>query len=147
MNKYQVQSKFLNGGWMDDHMPFDTEEEALEYIKTQPKANYQYRVFKETYPDEEGYYIVMNEWKYPTNSGRTYIGDYDTEEEAMYHAQEECEGEYDNFLNITNGEYYEKGSGPIYNAYVECEGYAMHSSKDKDNDYYFRSIIIKREIE
>ena len=36
---YQVQSKFkCDFEWLDDHMPFDSEEEAMEYIKTQPKC-------------------------------------------------------------------------------------------------------------
>lgn len=41
---YQVQSKFpFDKEWQDDHMPFGSEEEALEYIKTQPKC-FEYRV-------------------------------------------------------------------------------------------------------
>lgn len=49
MCKYQVQSKFLKGEWLDDHLPFDTKEEAEAYIETQPQANYRYRIIKESY--------------------------------------------------------------------------------------------------
>lgn len=41
---YQVKSKFRNGEWLYDHMPFDSKEEAIEYIKTQPQANYKYAI-------------------------------------------------------------------------------------------------------
>lgn len=41
---YQVKSKFRNGEWLDDHLPFDSYEEAVEYIKTQPQANYRYAI-------------------------------------------------------------------------------------------------------
>lgn len=36
---YQVKSR-LKGDfeWQDDHLPFNSEEEAIEYIKTQPKC-------------------------------------------------------------------------------------------------------------
>lgn len=41
---YQVQSKFpKDKEWLDDHMPFDTLEEAIDYIKTQPKC-FKYRI-------------------------------------------------------------------------------------------------------
>jgi hypothetical protein len=47
MYKYQVQSKLpVEEEWLDDHMPFDSEQEALEYIKTQPKC-FEYRIIKE----------------------------------------------------------------------------------------------------
>ena len=35
--KYQVQSKFKEDSeWLEDHLPFDSVEEAKEYIKSQP---------------------------------------------------------------------------------------------------------------
>ena len=44
ITKYQVQSKFKNDSeWLDDHMPFDNEQEAINYIKTQPKC-FKYRI-------------------------------------------------------------------------------------------------------
>jgi hypothetical protein len=51
MVKYQVQSRFLKGEWLDDHMPFDTREEAVAYIKTQYHANHRYRIVTEEYED------------------------------------------------------------------------------------------------
>ena len=44
ITKYQVQSKFKNDSeWLDDHMSFDSEQEAIDYIKTQPKC-LEYRI-------------------------------------------------------------------------------------------------------
>ena len=92
------------------------------------------------------YYIVMNEWNYPTESGRKFIGDFDDIQDAEYHAKDECEREYDNFLLNTDGNYYREGSGRIWNAYLDCEGYIMHSSQYENKDFFFRSSIIKREV-
>lgn len=52
---YQVKSKFINGEWLDDHMPFDSREEAVKYIRTQPQANYKYIIesWEEPETDEE----------------------------------------------------------------------------------------------
>ena len=44
ITKYQVQSKFKHDiEWLDDHMPFNSEQEAIDYIKTQPKC-FEYRI-------------------------------------------------------------------------------------------------------
>ena len=40
---YQVESRIKDGEWLEDHLPFDSEEEALNYIKTQPKC-LEYRI-------------------------------------------------------------------------------------------------------
>lgn len=45
--KYQVFSKFkFDSEWLEDHMPFDTREEAEAYIATQPKC-LEYKIVKE----------------------------------------------------------------------------------------------------
>ena len=42
---YQVQSKLtINDEWLDDHLPFDSEEEAIKYIDSQPKC-FDYRIY------------------------------------------------------------------------------------------------------
>ena len=43
MTKYQVESRLKDGEWLEDHLPFNSKEEAIEYIKTQPKC-FQYRI-------------------------------------------------------------------------------------------------------
>ena len=48
---YQVQSRLKGDEWLDDHLPFDSEQEALEYIKTQPKC-FEYRVIVDEYEEE-----------------------------------------------------------------------------------------------
>lgn len=51
--KYQVQSRFRDGEWLDDHMPFDSREQAVAYIKRQYQANHHYRIVEEEYPEDE----------------------------------------------------------------------------------------------
>ena len=58
---YQVQSKFRDGEWLDDHMPFETKEEAIAYVKTQPKANYKYRLIVEEYPETDSEWLDFND--------------------------------------------------------------------------------------
>lgn len=91
------------------------------------------------------YYIVMNEWNYPTESGREFIGDFDTSLEAETCAELQCDKELDNFIEIC-GDYYKEGSGRTVDAYLDCTGYVLNSSSDENNNFYFRSIIIKREV-
>lgn len=50
---YQVQSKFRDGEWLDDHMPFDTREQAVDYIESQYHGNYQYRIIEDEILEEE----------------------------------------------------------------------------------------------
>ena len=78
------------------------------------------------------YYIVFNEWNYPTESGREYIGDYDTREEA----------EWENFLKV-NGDIYREASGLYHNNDGTVAGYMIHSSQYEEEDMYFRSYIIE----
>lgn len=64
MTKYQVQSKFRDGKWLDDNLPFDTYTEANFYISKQPKRNYQYRIIAEDYNEEElkEYFDIYSCW-------------------------------------------------------------------------------------
>ena len=89
------------------------------------------------------YYIVINEWNYPTNSGREFLGDYDIESEAEDIAKQEYEKEYDNFLDNVDGDIWNEGSGRMVNEYMDCEGYVLRSNQ---KELFFRSIIIKREV-
>lgn len=89
------------------------------------------------------YYILINEWNYPTESGREFIGDFDDIEDAEYHAKDECDRELDNFQNAC-GDYHRDGSGKFYDG--SCSGYVMNSSQDETANFFFRSVIIKREV-
>ena len=89
------------------------------------------------------YYIVMNEWLYPTESGREFIGDYDTLAIAREQAKFEYTNEIDNFLDV-NGEIYTQGE--TVNSKGECEGYIICSSQYEEENMFFRSVIIKREV-
>lgn len=56
------------------------------------------------YPMNEGsstYYICMEEWLYPTESGRDFVEEYDTYEEALAKAKECCDSELYNFASAT----------------------------------------------
>ena len=50
----------------------------------------------------ETYYLVINEWLYPTESGRDFVDDYDTHEAAMSRCREECERERANYEEVSN---------------------------------------------
>ena len=64
---FQVQSCFKGDfEWLDDHMPFDSVEEAEEYIKTQPKClDYKIVSWEEPETAEEfaAWDIPENVWK------------------------------------------------------------------------------------
>ena len=64
-------------------------EGALEYIKT--------KNLKAFDPNLPKYYILVEEWLYPTESGRDFVNDYDTIEEAEEAALDACGCEKYNF--------------------------------------------------
>lgn len=69
---YQVKSRFKGDfEWLDDHLPFDSLKEAVEYIKTQPKC-LEYQVASwdefETEEEEQDFHDVWN----------TIIGDFES---------------------------------------------------------------------
>lgn len=47
------------------------------------------------------YYILVTEWKYPTETGREIIGDFGSRDEAIVRAFELCDDERDNFTQAT----------------------------------------------
>lgn len=58
---YQVQSRLtINDEWLDDHLPFDSEEEAIKYIKTQPKC-FSYRITSWEEPETDSEWLDFND--------------------------------------------------------------------------------------
>jgi len=58
---YQVQSKFkCDFEWLDDKMPFSSKEEAIEYIKTQPKC-LEYRIVSWEEPETDSEWLEFND--------------------------------------------------------------------------------------
>lgn len=59
---YQVESKLKkgNGEWLEDHLPFDSLEEAKSYIRTQYKNTHKYRIIVDEVPEtvEEELYLM-----------------------------------------------------------------------------------------
>ena len=47
------------------------------------------------------YYIVAEEWLYPTERGRDLVDDFDTYEDALARARELCKDEMFNFAQAT----------------------------------------------
>ena len=88
------------------------------------------------------YYIVFNEWNYPTESGREYVGDYDTREEAETVVTTQGMDEWDNLLKVNN-DIYREASGLYHNNDGTVAGYMIHSSQYEEEDMYFRSYIIE----
>lgn len=61
VTKYQVESKFKSDSkWQEDHLPFDNEEEAIEYIKTQPKC-FQYRIVSYEEPETDSEWLNFHD--------------------------------------------------------------------------------------
>lgn len=54
---------------------------------------------KKTNPPD--YYVAVEEWLYPTESGREIAGDFDTYEEALRRAGRLCKDEMFNFADAT----------------------------------------------
>ena len=88
------------------------------------------------------YYIVVNEWNYPTESGRDFVGDYDTREEAEAEVTIQGDKELENFQEVT-GDLYSEASGLFHDAHLNIWGYALHSSQYESEDFYFVSRIIE----
>ena len=58
---YQVQSKFKHDfEWLDDHMSFNSEQEAIDYIKTQPKC-LEYRIVTWEEPETDSEWLEYND--------------------------------------------------------------------------------------
>ena len=57
---YQVESRLKDGEWLDDHLPFNSKEEAIEYIKTQPKC-FQYRIISYEEPETAEEWLDFND--------------------------------------------------------------------------------------
>lgn len=57
---YQVESWLKKGEWSDDHLLFDSVEEAINYIKTQP--NYlEYRIVSWEEPETDSEWLDFND--------------------------------------------------------------------------------------
>ena len=46
------------------------------------------------------YYAVFTEWLYPAESGRDFLEEYDSEEDALDAARKECENERQNYETV-----------------------------------------------
>lgn len=58
---YQVQSRIKGDfEWLDDHLPFDTIEDAEKYIKTQPKL-FDYRITSWKEPEIDSEWLEFND--------------------------------------------------------------------------------------
>lgn len=58
---YQVQSRIKGDfEWLDDHLPFDTKEDAEEYIKTQPRL-FDYRIVTWEEPETDSEWLEFND--------------------------------------------------------------------------------------
>jgi len=58
---YQVQSRIKGDfEWLDDHLPFNTKDEAIEYINTQPKL-FDYRITSWEEPETDSEWLEFND--------------------------------------------------------------------------------------
>lgn len=90
--------------------------------------------------NENPYYIVMEEWNYPCESGRNFVKDYDTFDEAMNCARKRCEEEETNFCENVKEDCLpaESFGGP-----GEDSGFIVTTRMGLD-DFYYRCIVIER---
>lgn len=87
------------------------------------------------------YYIVINEWLYPTESGRDFVGTFDTLEEAVKAAKNEYDVEFQNFRDM-NGVYM-AACGEVANSKtMELTGFSLNSSEYEEYNMWFYSKII-----
>ena len=92
------------------------------------------------------YYIVVNEWKYPTETGREIVGDFDTPEDALYACRTAFSNEYSNFVKVNDGQVYHEASDLVVDDELQPLGYYLCSSPHEEENMFFRSMIITREI-
>lgn len=58
---YQVQSRIKGDfEWLEDHLPFDSYDEAFDYIKTQPKL-FEYRIVTWEEPENDSEWLKFND--------------------------------------------------------------------------------------
>ena len=58
---YQVQSRIKGDfEWLDDHLPFDSVEDARAYIKTQPKI-FDYQIITWDEPETDSEWLEFND--------------------------------------------------------------------------------------
>ena len=50
------------------------------------------------------YFVVVEEWNYPCESGRNIVDDFDTYDEALAKSMDMCENEMDNFCDNIKGD-------------------------------------------
>lgn len=84
------------------------------------------------------YFIVINEWNYPVESGREIVEDFDDIESAIYQTKSECAIELETFEKVCNGHC---KFGKMVDNYGNTIGFIL-----RKDDFFFRSVIIKREI-
>ena len=88
------------------------------------------------------YYIVFNEWNYPTESGREFVGDFDSREEADWASAFEVVEEEPNFLKVNKTSY----DVTIVDDKGYCAGHILSPTEDRFSEYFFRSVIIERKV-
>ena len=84
------------------------------------------------------YFIVINEWSYPVESGREIVEDFDNIEPAIYQAKSECAIELETFEKVCNGHCEVRR---MVDNYGNTTGFIL-----RKDDFFFRSVIVKREI-
>lgn len=87
------------------------------------------------------YYIVVEEWNYPTESGRELVGDYDTMAQALNAAKRKCEVEKFCYSEAT-------GCDPLVgevcvaeNGNMRKRGYCITDKKGVEDFWYHAKII------
>lgn len=89
------------------------------------------------------YWIVVNEWKYPAESGYEVVDSFSDRNDAIKAAKIEVDNERKTFLVV---------KGNIYEDVKICDkslngcGYLLCSSPHENENMIFQSILIERQL-
>ena len=86
----------------------------------------------------DSYYIAVEEWLYPTESGRNIVDDFDTKDEAVAYAKRAAGEEMDNFSAAT-------GDDPLPPDEIADEGQsgAIVTAKNGLDDWYYAIRVFR----
>ena len=80
-----------NPGYNEYFAAFEWNEMSRDYLQAKDSPLLKKRGYKDPY------FIVVNEWLYPAESGHDVVGTYPVYEQALNRCKLECEGEIGNY--------------------------------------------------
>lgn len=92
--------------------------------------------------NENGYYYaVFLEWLYPTESGRDFLDDFDTEEDALEAAKKACEDELRNYGAACGGDALPPSPYASTAPNASPQGYCL-TAKNGIDEWWFAAKVL-----